>query len=83
MYFKSAMYEDQCISREMVLYNSTYSMFSPFQDPVTLFYEKITHYLSHLHHEDGDYFNPKHSSITFILHHIQDDRNFNSSKEIM
>jgi len=66
MYFKSAMYEDQCISREMVVYNSTYSMFSPFQDPVTLLYEKITHYL---HHEDGDRTLPRntHPLLTFYI----------------
>jgi len=45
---QTAMYKDQRISRETVLCNSTYSTFSPFQDPVTLFYEKITHYLKSL-----------------------------------
>jgi len=81
---QTTMYEDQRISRETVLCNSTYSTFSPFQDPVTLFYEKITHYLKSLTPWRWRlYFTLKHSSITFILHHIQDDQNINSSKETM
>lgn len=47
---------------------------------ITMYYEKIIHSLKSLTPwRWGLYFTPKHSSITFTLHHIQDDQNLNAS----